>query len=364
MFKEIKIENLRGIGSLEVNDFRQINLFVGENNSGKTTLLESIFLLIGPTNPELFFRINFFRGLDFIDADSWLLNFKGLKKNTKISISGELKPFEKRRLTISPDLDNSPQFISSNKKNVEQLSDSKSTNHEIVNGLNFEYSFRKTERKVKPQKINLRVKPDSTTPGVKVQVKKGSPEYFESLRGIFLNSKSITTDIADRFNSIQLRKEKKQIVEVLRKIEPSLEDITVSPEGIIYCDIGYDNYLPLNVMGDGMVRLLAIVLAITDSKNGVVLIDEIENGFYYSYQKILWETIFETAEAFKVQIFATTHSLECIEALLSTVSKIKNKESLRLYRLERKKDRSDQYKSILYSYDKLENSLQGGWEVR
>lgn len=363
MFKKIRIENLRGIGSLEIDDLKQVNLFVGENNSGKTTLLESIFLLIAPTNPELFFRINLFRGLKFIDANSWLLNFKNLNKESIIKISGDLIPFERRELTIKPDVEHSPIFISHNKKNIEQSSDTKSTNFETVNGLNFEYTFSNQEnrKRNKLKRFNLEVKPDSTTQGVKVRVKKGNPEYIEKMKGIFLNSQNIISDIADRFNNIQLRKEKTQILEILKKIEPALNDITVSPEGVIYCDIGYDRYLPLNVMGDGMVRLLSIVLAISDSQNGVVLIDEIENGFYYSYQKILWKTIFDTADVFNVQVFATTHSLECIEALLSSFSEIENKDSLRLFRIERKGNR---IKSVTYTPDKLEASLEGGWEVR
>jgi AAA15 family ATPase/GTPase len=53
MYKQITIEGLRGIKHLKIEDFGRVNLFVGKNNCGKTTLLEGIFLLTGPTNAQL-----------------------------------------------------------------------------------------------------------------------------------------------------------------------------------------------------------------------------------------------------------------------------------------------------------------------
>ncbi|OQX24368.1 MAG: hypothetical protein BWK80_21225 [Desulfobacteraceae bacterium IS3] len=67
-------------------------------------------------------------------------------------------------------------------------------------------------------------------------------------------------------------------------------------------------------MGEGMNRLLGIALALVNSKDGFLLVDEIDNGIHYSAQSDLWRLIFEGAKRMNVQVFATTHSWDCIEA--------------------------------------------------
>ena len=67
-------------------------------------------------------------------------------------------------------------------------------------------------------------------------------------------------------------------------------------------------------MGEGIARLTSIVLAIGNSSNGVVLVDEIENGFHHSVLHKVWRVIGEAARRFNTQVFATTHSMECIVA--------------------------------------------------
>ncbi len=72
--------------------------------------------------------------------------------------------------------------------------------------------------------------------------------------------------------------------------------------------------LQLSYMGDGMSKLASIILAIGNAKDGVVLIDEIENGFHHSIMQKVWAAIDRAARHSNTQIFATTHSLECIIA--------------------------------------------------
>ena len=67
-------------------------------------------------------------------------------------------------------------------------------------------------------------------------------------------------------------------------------------------------------MGDGMVRLFHLALALVNSKGGILLVDEIENGLHYSVHEDLWKLVFKTARDLNVQVFATTHSWDCIEA--------------------------------------------------
>lgn len=343
MYKQITIENLRGIKHLKIEDFRQVNLLIGKNNCGKTTIIEAIFLLTGATNPQLPLKISAFRDINLIDENSWRLIFNKLDINSNVKISGELdKPKEKRNLIIKP---KTTSYAIGSK-------DSYSGLPTVIDGLILEYSLI-TGKNKKPKKI---------TTEIDAEMKNRPPkDYKEHLRGVFINAKT-SSDMSTRFNNIQITKRTDKIIKILSQIEPSLQNLSLGSDGIIYCDIGLDRLMPINIMGDGMFRLLSIILAISDTEDGIVLIDEIENGFYYSAQEILWDAIFKSAKEFNVQIFATTHSIECIKAFSSSYAKsVQNNDDIRLYRIERK---DDDFKVVTYDHKTLEASLDSDWEVR
>ena len=359
MYKKLTINGFRGIKHLEVEDFRQVNLFVGKNNCGKTTILESLFLLTGPTNPQLPLRINALRDFKIVDENSWSVFFNRLDINSDIKLSGELdKPREERNLVIKPNMKSATLSKTATDKELIDIRGSYTGLAPIMNGLILSYSFVKGRDKKYKKPITAQV--IATGTGIEFKMPKG---YEETLSGVFINAKTISGDIGKRFNDIQIRKQTDRIVKVLRQVEPSLVDLSLGADGIVYCDIGLNRLLPLNVMGDGMFRLLSIILAILDAQDGIVLIDEIENGLHYSSQEILWDAIFESAKEFNVQIFATTHSMECTEAFSSSCSRIgKNNDDItRLYRIERK---GDDFRVVSYDHDILEASLDSGWEVR
>src|SRR5207237_5063953 len=83
---------------------------------------------------------------------------------------------------------------------------------------------------------------------------------------------------------------------------------------MMYCDIGVKRRIPMSQMGEGMTRLLSLVLEITNASDGIVLIDEIENGLHHSVLTKVWKAIAVAARRSDTQIFATTHSWECIKS--------------------------------------------------
>lgn len=99
---------------------------------------------------------------------------------------------------------------------------------------------------------------------------------------------------------------------------------------------GIDDPLPLYSLGNGMWRSLGIALALVNAKDGILLIDEFENGLYYTVQPELWQLIFQVARRLNVQVFATTHSWDCIEAFQKAAREDHQEEGL-LIRLESKK---------------------------
>ena len=361
MFKKIAIKGFRGIKELELDDFRQINLFVGKNNCGKSTILESLYLAISPTNAHLPVKINMFRGLQNVDENMWLTLFNKMSIDSNITISTELNTKDKRKLVIEPNMKSATNVAITNTKIKDELINASgdvsgsSLMFSVINGLLIEYS-------VKPKNAKRWIKYNAqvTLDGIdgKIIPPKG---YKENLKGAYINPQTIFIDIQKRFDEIQVRKQIESIVDVLKEIDDSLVDISLGKD-VIYCDIGLDRLMPINVMGDGMYRLLAIILAISTQQDGILLIDEIDTGLHYSTQEVLWNVIFKSAKKFNVQIFASTHSLECIKAFSSTYFNQLSKEvDIKLYRIEK---RDDDIKAIDYDGEVLAASLESGWEMR
>jgi hypothetical protein len=318
MYLTVAIENLRGVRHLEVDDLRRVNLFAGRNNCGKTTILEGIFLLTGPTNPQLFMKINGFRNVGFAGEDSWRLFFRDLDTRREIRVAGELKdPLEKRLLAVEVCTHASAPFAPTWQPPLAQPSPDDATEAPLPeseavsapNGLSLKFAFSKGKR---GETIRFASRITSRQQGFEINMPK---DYTEERRGVFVNATTLLGEIGRRFHNAQVKKRVAPFVTVLRQVEPALADLSLGADGQVYCDVGLPHLAPLNVMGDGIVRLLSFLLSIADTENGVVLIDDIDNGFHADAQKILWRAVFEISREFNVQVIATTQSRGCVQSL-------------------------------------------------
>ncbi|WP_052567067.1 AAA family ATPase [Candidatus Magnetobacterium casense] len=354
MFKKITIDNFRAITHIEIDDLRRINLFVGKNNSGKSSILEAICLLSHPTSPGLMLLISENREVHNKISDNLLYFLHNLNVNTNIEITGEILSLsEIRKLLIIPKT--SIDFFEQNADYQELL-------YTVV-GFVLDYRIEKEQKSYKTESYIYKkdqgtiVKHATTIPD---SIEKG--RFF--MRFLPHNNKLSSMVIA--FDSIQVKKLTGKLIKILKLIEPSIEGL-VNVGNVIYCDAGLDKLIPLSLMGDGVLRIFSIVATIVDAHFekggiGIALIDEIEKGFYYSALLDLWDAIYEFAKEFDVQVFATTHSMECIQALADSYSS-KNTEDdeIRMYRIERNNGMFD---IIDYSNDLIMTSLDSNWEMR
>ncbi|MGV8120129.1 MAG: ATP/GTP-binding protein [Candidatus Xenobiia bacterium LiM19] len=359
MFKAITIEGFRGITQVSVNDFGRVNVIVGKNNCGKTTLLEALFFSLSPTNIKLFVQANAFRALTHTGAFIWNSYFNKSADSKRIVIESALdKPEERRRLVITPlTRAHLGKGMKTGDEYFELVSNSRnsisSSAREIL-GLAGEFTSMKkgsNDRTFVSKIISRKGGWDDELP----------QNYEETRNGVFLTGSLLSADLAQRFERIQIQKEMDWIVKILRGIEPSLKSLSLGTGGIIYGDIGLDTLIPVNCMGNGFHKLLSVALALYDMKGGIVLIDEVENGFHYSSLNVMWDMILATAHDYKIQVFATTHSLECVKAFNDmALHHAKIKEN-KLYRMEKDKE-----KFFVTDYDlsTLSASLESEWEVR
>ena len=115
-----------------------------------------------------------------------------------------------------------------------------------------------------------------------------------------------------------------EVVEALQLLEPEVDEIVYPTggeprRGVELGRRDSDRRLPIGSYGDGMSRLLALSLGLIHKADGCVLIDEIDTGLHWTVMEDMWRLVVETAHRSNVQVFATTHSYDCIRGLGSLV---------------------------------------------
>ena len=122
--------------------------------------------------------------------------------------------------------------------------------------------------------------------------------------------------------------------------------------------------IPLKHLGDGINRIFTIALALVNAKNKILLIDEIDLGLHHSVQKKLWEIIFKFSKELNVQVFATTHSQDCVEAFTNVLNEKDNENEGQYIRLQRNRLDESVIEPIYYDAQKLKNSINYHLETR
>jgi hypothetical protein len=179
---------------------------------------------------------------------------------------------------------------------------------------------------------------------------------------IHSDTPSASRDV-EYFGELEAAKRQADILPTLQIIEPRLQRLALVPfagETVIHGDIGLSRLMPVPFMGEGLRRLLSIVLAIANTRGGIVLIDEVENGLHYSVMKDVWSGIAHVARQADVQVFATTHSYECVQAAHQAFM-ANGPYDLRLHRLE---EIRGEIKAVTYDQDTLETAIELSHEVR
>jgi hypothetical protein len=155
-----------------------------------------------------------------------------------------------------------------------------------------------------------------------------------------------------------------RVLNWLRMIDSRIQDLDyIAGRGasrVAILKVEGEGRIPLGSMGDGVRRMFHIGLAMATASKGILLIDEFENGLHWRVQRELWAALGKAAEAFDVQIFATTHSRDCIGGFVSA-SKQTGVADAKMYRLERE---GDEIYAVDLSLINVEDALELNSEVR
>lgn len=376
MLKTIRIQNFRGFRSFELNNLGRLNLLVGTNNSGKTSVLEAIQLLCSRNNFEPLRDVMKSRGEYFWDEH---------ERRRQLDI---------RHLFYGHDIEPGSQFsvLGIRENSEEKLVATVSIRHHDSPSDNFEQlrifddgDFDDTSEDFKV--LNFTIgwihggvqegwdRPLSSNGGLSEEyirrlTRIGVPKNIET-KTQFVTSSALTSEkMIELFDQIILTPEENLVQEALQTIEPKIERIaslssekyrrSEAREGFVVLLSGSHQRVPIGSMGDGIWRMLGLALATVGAANGVLFVDEIDTGLHFSTMSDMWKLIWETAKRLNVQVFATTHSSDCWTSLASIASREDTTEDgITIQRIERDKD-----VGVVFSEREIIVAANRGIEVR
>jgi len=305
MLHDLTISRFRCFRELRVPLLKRVNLFVGKNNAGKTTILEAAEILaighpsalwLSPsrrgeliTSDEerseteadpsyLFYR-------EFLDRDSYENLPSFLLQSGPRRFECKVEPSEHFLVPLTPE----------------------------TPPVSFKLRMIRSMGGSKPEQAwdwNL-----SSQDGLNGPSRPPDDQPVVNFLGTEL------PDLGRLWDGVLLRSEEEQVVEALRLLVPEIGSLIQvrepksSRQGFYVRIPGSVSGIPLGTFGEGLKRLLALTLQIVSAKGGTVLVDDIGDGLHHSVMTEMWRLVIKTARRFDVQVLATTHSLDCVNAL-------------------------------------------------
>ena len=334
MINSIEIKNFRCFDKLSVPDLGQINVVVGENASGKTALLEAIFLS-QMSSPDIVMRLRLWRGLggeiqlmkNKASYEAlWRDLFCRLDQAQPISIRAQGTAENERHVEVFYEPDESVP-ISLSENGSGPVSDTAA-----IVPIRFRIKDAHGEEFV--------LTPEITPTGLSVKaiVSPSSAAFYSSA---FMAS-THPSEAAKQFSEYSKKGDDNKLTRLIRKVFPSLKSISSEIAGgtwMLHAQVpGIREKLPIGLISSGVQKLISLLMGIVTQERGLVLVDELDNGFHYSTLREVWAVLQRACEMFHVQLFVSTHSKECLEALLPTIKD--NEDYFRLIRLTRTRGKS------------------------
>ena len=363
---ELSIKDFRGLNDLTIPKLGRVTLIVGKNGVGKTTVLDAIriyaahgdhstLLQVLQDREEVSFRTDE-NGDDFFAPD-WEALFFGRNASDKSCILiGPNEEKRKLRIRIGFPEEQAQQEL----PNLLRNSKIRVMKVEIAGEKReFPLVYSAKDFAMPRAFIGRTVFRNETKHSSYTTCRLLGPEPLEN------------RDLAQLWSSVALTDSEDHVIESLRLIlGQDIERIAVlgdaapsrkrASQRIMIKSADYAERMPLKSLGDGTIRMFSIALSLVCSRDGFLLIDEVENGIHHAAEYEFWRMVLTTAKQNNVQVFATTHGWDCVVGFAQAAKEIGDSEGA-LIRLDEKNGGA---RTIHYSTSDLETAASLGIEVR
>jgi|GEM_PF-219247 len=360
MIHAIQIKGYRAFDDFSMSGLGRINLLVGKNNTGKSSLLEALSLLWADNDPNALWQILSKRGEHPViettpgrpiqlEVDVGHL-FKGhqaqIGSSFTISTTNETPERSIRYEVVEADPKDNPVLfnmlasqepagavmalkITVNNKSFPPipLTQRGSLRHDIL--FNAFFSLARTR-----------------------QSEREAGHYIPAH---YIPTESLsTTELLQLWNKIALTSAEGRVIHALRYIDPDIKRVSPVFGLPIIGGIGIyrggflvrrrgEERIPIGSLGDGIWRMFSLAIVLSANPNGLVLIDEIDTGLHYTVMEKMWHFVNEVSKEFQIQIFATTHSYDCVHALASICNESEEAKEISIQKIEAGKNRAIHY---------------------
>lgn len=309
----IDIKKYKCFENFKVENLSRVNLITGKNNVGKTAFLESAHIHTSAEKLPVFF----------------------------VKLSGA--KFRRERINIFVNYENEDRIVfleQANGFDVDSNIHQTSFNIDYDNGIKaYNFTFNNQNIYVNSQEF--------------------SQEFEDSFSNIFIDNFGMSdSQIVNFFANIQKLDEEDYLDKALNDFDHNITNFK-TPNNKPQCKIDGE-YRKLTELGDGTKHLVSLVVALFSTKDGFLFIDEIDNGIHYEKLDAIWEIILTLSKKHNTQVFATTHSKECLESYARVAKKLADKE---ITVIEFGKS-DNELKNIVFKYDEVISEVSQGFDMR
>ncbi|MDD5372940.1 MAG: AAA family ATPase [Sulfurimonas sp.] len=335
LLTEIEIKDFKCFKDFKADGFKRVNLIGGKNNVGKTAFMEACFLIANSYNMLKSQKTPIDREIVYFEIIKLLLIIEQNRSPKDFLLEWLKEEFNFKDYTF--DIEINKQFHLYCKDNFlspDEFQKQNYWNHGSVDISNFR----------------------SNTYYNKIYKKNHQPLLNDYT---FISSQNNMNEaIRDMVDELKLIGKYDYINGLMKDIF-NIEKIDIIKNRVMLQQSG--RFLELSNFGDGLKSFFYIIIVLLTHKEKIVFIDEIENGIHYSLLDDLWEIVLKTSKEQNVQVFAITHSKECIESYARVAKKLEDKEICYI-KMSRLKDGS--IKAGVRDYDMLQDSIDDDHEVR
>ncbi len=325
-FSNLNIETFRGINNLELNNLSNVNILVGANNCGKTSVLEAAMVLSRPNDFSNILRISRLRegaGANLSPSlyDSFLFLFNKLSDNMLVSVSCEEASGNKTLVRLYGKI----QMIL-----LESISEGMDSfvGELFCEGGHEQIRFFPNVIPVSFNKYDNKITLEKNKPYIKMK-------YISTIDHIVKNN----------FNEIvRNRHLSEKVIEILKLFDSNIKDLRIvqDKDGRIVqmVDNSLSEYMPLSTYGDGIKKVIALANGVAEAENGILLVDEIETSIHANALKQVFNWLINACKTFNVQLFLTTHSIETVDAMLNCNTGFISDDLIRVITLSKKENQT------------------------
>ncbi|PGH39425.1 MAG: hypothetical protein CRN43_09130 [Candidatus Nephrothrix sp. EaCA] len=373
MLNSLVIKNFRNLKNLKIDSLGRVNLIVGKNNIGKSSLLEATGIYATRGEPRFIYDLLEARGEADERAEGKADEAEANKRMLSSLFTNRALGFEDSEgaISIGPIFEEEGsshatvllQFFKFTEKRDEEgflrtnrVPASSQTMENQMTAIRIGF-----EIKVREQSIIALPIDEASLFRIRLNFREDFREIVQLIR-----SKDIEREInGSLWDKIALTEKEIHVIEAMKIVDSSIERIAFieSSRGDrkAVVKLSGSHIFPLQSMGDGVNRILTIVLALVNCKDGYLLIDEFENGLHHTVQEKLWEIVFRLSKKLNVQVFATTHSEDCIAGFGEILNKSENLPDGKLIRME---SRKGVFRIVDYMPDEVRIATENHIETR